>query len=109
MTKLEHWLVRACEASNLRVDLGFAAAIGVRKTIQCVARIPEIGAVNGMLILRHYDDVRCHLDEVRQAGYAFSVLDEPRDDETFDLQSFQDMFRDWGWAGCDQNFHNFRH
>lgn len=102
MTRLENWLVQACQASNLQVDLGFLAAVGDKKNIQSVARIRGLGAVNGMLILRHYDEVRTCLDEVARAGYGFSVLDEPRDDEAFDLQSFQETFRDWGWPGSDE-------
>lgn len=102
MTKLENWLVQACLASKLQVDLRFLAAIGDCKTIQSVARIRGLGAANGMLILRHYDEVRFYLNDVRQSGYGFSVLDEPRDDEAFDLQSFQEMFRDWGWSGADE-------
>ena len=99
MTMLENSLMRACQASGLHVDLGFVAAIGDRKTIQSVARIRGVGAENGMLIFRQYDEVRSCLSEVKQAGYGFAVLDEPRDDEAFDLQSFQEMFRDWGWLG----------
>ncbi len=109
MTTLEIWLVQACQASNLQVDLGFLAAIGDRKTIQSVARIRGLGAVNGMLIFRHYDEVRSCLNDVRQAGYGFSVLDEPRDDEAFDLQSYQEMFRDWGWSGPDEKGQHLPH
>jgi hypothetical protein len=101
MTQLESWIVQACHASNLQVDLGFLAAVGDTRTVRSVARIRGLGAVNGMLILRNYDEADSCLNDVKQAGYGFSVLDEPGDDEAFDLQSFQDMFRDWGWSGPD--------
>ena len=109
MTKLKNWLVKACQASNLQVDLGFLAVVGDRKAIQSVARIRGLGAVNGMLILRHYDEVRPCLQDVRQAGYGFSVLDEPGDEEAFDLQSFQEMFRDWGWSDTDEAGQELQH
>ena len=99
MTKLESWLMQACQASGLEVEIGFLAVVGDRKTVQSVARIRGLGHVNGMLIVRDYDEVRSLLDDIRLAGYGFSVLDEPRDDEAFDLHSYQEMFHDWGWPG----------
>lgn len=104
MTKLEKWLIKTRQASNLKIDYGFIAIIGDNNQIQSVARIHGIGGMNGMLIFRHYDKVRAYVDEVKRAGYGFSVLDEPGDEESFDLQSFQEMFRDWGWSGYDDAF-----
>lgn len=97
MTKLESWLMQACQASGLEVDIGFLAVVGDRKPIQSVARIRGLGDANGMLIVRDYDQVYPLLDDIRLAGYGFSVLDEPGDEESFDLHSYQEMFHDWGW------------
>jgi len=64
-----------------------------------VARIRDLGAANGMLIFEKYEDF-CELAErLLDAGYGFSVLDEPGQQEEFDLQSFEEMFADWGWSG----------
>jgi hypothetical protein len=91
------------------VDLGFLVTIRDGKAIQSVARIRGLGAVHGMLILRNYDEVRAYLNEVRLAGYAFAVLDESREDEVFDLQSFEEMSQDWGWSRSDEKDSNFLH
>jgi hypothetical protein len=63
------------------------------------ARIANLGARNGMLIFEKYEDVCQHSEAVQDAGYGYSVIDEPRPDEEFDLGSFQAVFRDWGWSG----------
>jgi hypothetical protein len=52
-----------------------------------------------MLLFRAYDEIRGHVQELIDAGYGFSVLDEPRPNAEFELTSFQVMFRDWGWSG----------
>lgn len=52
-----------------------------------------------MLLFRTYDEVREVSQALQNAGYGYSVVDEPRPDEEFDLSSFQEMFRDWGWSG----------
>jgi hypothetical protein len=51
-----------------------------------------------MLIVRSYEEVQDMLEQLKQAGYGFSVLDEPHPGEDFDLESFREMFLDWGWA-----------
>jgi len=97
LTKLESWLMQACAMSGLKVDIAFSALIGNQK-IQSVARIQGLGAPNGMLIFRSYDEVRSFRDDVMHARYGYSVLSEPAKGEEFDLRSFQEMFRDWGWS-----------
>ncbi len=52
-----------------------------------------------MLLFRTYEEVRDCAQALLDAGYGYCVVDEPRPDEIFDLASFQEMFRDWGWSG----------
>lgn len=99
MTKLEDWLVRACDALRLPIDLGYAARLGDDVEVRSVARIQGVSDRGGMLVFRSYDDVRNFGDGLMRAGYGYTVLDEPRADESFDLNSFAEMFRDWGWRG----------
>jgi hypothetical protein len=103
MTTLETWLLRACDALGLKADLSFTVRMGSSADIRCVARIQNLGAENGMLVVHCYEDVRPYVDQLAKAGYGYSVLDEPREDEVFDLDSFQEMFRDWGWSGSEKD------
>jgi hypothetical protein len=52
-----------------------------------------------MLLFRTYDEVRDSAQALLDMGYGYSVIDEPLPDEEFYLESFQEMFRDWGWSG----------
>ena len=49
-----------------------------------------------MLIFDNYDEVRACVDEIILRGYGYSVLDQPRPDEEFELTAFREMFADWG-------------
>ena len=102
IAKLDSWLLRACDALGLRADVPFVVTIGSGHHIQCVARIRDIGAGNGMLVVRRYEDVRPHAEQLAKAGFGYSVLDEPAEAEVFDLDTFQEMFRDWGWSGSEK-------
>ncbi len=52
-----------------------------------------------MLIFRSYGEIQPYAEEIVRSGYGYSILDEPRPDENFDLESFKEMFFDWGWTG----------
>lgn len=98
MSRLLEWLKTACLALGLRLDIPFVLDFGGGRAVNAAARVRDIGGTNGMLIVRSYDEVQDLLNELRQAGYGFSVLDEPLPSEDFDLDSFREMFLEWGWA-----------
>lgn len=79
--------------------MGFSLSLSGGRHLTSFARIADLGAPNGMLLFRTYDEVRDVSQALQDAGYGYSVVDEPRPDEEFDLASFQEMFRDWGWSG----------
>lgn len=90
---------KACSILGLRVELGFSLSLGNDIKIHTVARIPDLGARNGMLIVSSYGEVKNYLKELDSAGYGFSVLDEPSPNAEFDIDSIREMFIDWGWSG----------
>ena len=99
MSDLLNTLARACAALGLTVENDRVVEIPGGPPLLPLARIPSLGAPNGMLIFRNYDDVRPRAEDLLLANYAYSVLDEPRSGELFDIESFKEMFADWGWSG----------
>ena len=99
MTTLELWISQACHAFELEADFAYVVDLGNGRQVRAVARVRGLGARNGMLIVRNYEDVRPYAEVLVRAGYGYSVLDEPRSDEEFDLELFRRMFLDWGWSG----------
>ncbi|WP_147292984.1 hypothetical protein [Dyella psychrodurans] len=98
MSKLLSYLETACRELGLQIEIGFVAKTQAGP-IRAEARIRRLGGVNGMLIFSDYSQLREHQSELLTDGYGFSVLDAPLPNETYDLESYIEMFRDWGWAG----------
>ena len=99
MKRISEWLWRACAESGLRIELDFQISIPNKPDVVAVARIHDLGAAKGMLVFSSYDQIQNSTNEILAAGYGFSVLDEPSPREEFDLESFKEMFIDWGWSG----------
>ena len=97
MTTLENWLIKACNLLGLSIEIGFAVPLSNGEFLRSVCRILSIGSENGMLVFRPYDEIQEYAKELVQKGYGYTVIDEPRSDEAFDLDSFKEMFADWGW------------
>lgn len=93
------WILDACSALGLNAEIGFRVVLPNGQDLVAAARIEHLGAPNGMLVFHAYNEFRDYAQMLVDAGYGFSVLDEPRPDEELDLASVQDMFRDWGWSG----------
>jgi hypothetical protein len=101
MTRLEERLIRACEAFGIKIDLGFRLQCPDGHEVKSIARIRDLGAPNGMLVISSFDEVKKHQECVEAAGFGYSVLDEPGDKSTFDLQVYKEIFCDWGWRDGD--------
>jgi len=102
MTTLQERLARACDELGLHIDLDFVASLPSGRQVLALVRIADLGGTNGILIVRSFDEVRALSDELLAAGYGYSVLSEPNRDEEFDLESFVEMFSEWGWAGGER-------
>jgi hypothetical protein len=64
--------------------------------------VKGFGALNGMLVVTDYAQVRSELAALDAAGYGFSVLEEPDATDQFDVDEYADLLRDWGWAGKEE-------
>jgi hypothetical protein len=96
MTTLENWIFQACNALGLQADFDCVVELNSNHKVHAVAHIHNSGARKGMLVVRNYADVRPYAKKLIQAGYGFSILPEPRPEEVFDLDSFKEMFQEWG-------------
>lgn len=97
MTRQEIYLKRACDEVGLTVDLGFDVACPDGHAIRSVARIRDIGDDNGMLIFNHAKEMWAYRECLTTLGYGYTAYDEPGEDSVFDLESYKELFRDWGW------------
>lgn len=100
-SELQKRSARACSELGLTIDLDFELELPSGQRVAALARVRNLGAKNGMIIVRSFPDLGSCATELLGSGFGYSVLAEPREGEDFDLGSFAEMFSDWGWSGDD--------
>lgn len=98
MNKLQEFLRRAGTDLGIQVIAPFELTLGNGRKLLVEALLPELGASKGMIVVRMYDDLREISDELVRLGYGYSVLDEPLPNEDYDVETYVELFRDWGWG-----------
>ena len=102
MTRLQDDLRRACRELGLVIRAPFVLALPSGKQLAATALLPQLGAPKGMIVVSSYDVLRGSVEELGENGYGYSVLDEPLPGEEYEIDSFREMFLDWGWnASCE--------
>ena len=101
MTRQQPCLQRACEELGLELVIPFTLILREGVQIDAQALMPQLGGPKGMIIVTHYNDLRGMDSELERLGYGFSVFGEPNPSEHFDLESYVEMFSDWGWGNLD--------
>jgi hypothetical protein len=99
MSKLKIELEKACAELGLSVKFDERISVNGKDNLKPLAHIESIGAPNGMLIFLSFEPIRSAGQDLCKQQFAYSVLSEPRPNEKFDLNSYKEMFVDWGWSG----------
>lgn len=107
MNRLQSFLQRACNDLGLRIVIPFELEMSDGTKIQAQALLPQLGSANGIVIVKHYSDLKGAASQLSRMGYSYSVLDEPLSSEEFDLRAFAEMFSDWGWGNVTENRPNW--
>jgi len=69
------------------------------------ALLPDFGGNRGIILVTDDELVWPHRTAIVEAGYGFSVLDDPDPgaDAALNLHDIIDVLRDWGWTGDAEN------
>ena len=102
MTFLQTFLQRACQELGLTIVVPFFLTVRNGVQIDAQVLLPQLGAPKGMIVVNHYDDLCGASSEIQCMGYGYSVLDEPLPSEGFDLETYIELFSDWGWADTNE-------
>ena len=94
---------RVSELAGIESVAPFVLSLPSGKQIEAAVLIKRIGAPNGMLIVDNYEAIDGAADELIAAGYGYSVMDEPGEDEEFVLDEYLAVLCDWGWSGDMKN------
>jgi hypothetical protein len=98
---MQEWLARAASQLDLQVCIDFSVPLADGRTLRSQAHFPDLGGDKGTLIFTFQQDLDAVARrELKNHGYALSTFSEPLDNESFDIQSYASMFREWGWTGA---------
>ncbi len=102
MTKLQTYLQQACNELGITLVIPFLLMVREGVQINAQALLPQLGSPKGMIIVSRYDDLCGAASELRSLGYGYSVLDDPLLSEDFDVETYVEMFSEWGWGNTNE-------
>lgn len=102
MNKQQEFLVRACAELDLEISIGDSIEISSGAFVYPLAHIKDVGGKRGTVIFSTFDNIGVPTSDLIDSGYSYSVYSSPAAEEEFDLDSYLEMFVDWGWAGSEE-------
>jgi hypothetical protein len=99
MNLMQEFFLRAATELQLRVEINFVILLPDGRQVVAQARFPDLGAPKGIVVFRSEAEVAFARREIVALGYGDSIMGEPLPDAEFDLESYAEMFADWGWIG----------
>jgi hypothetical protein len=100
MTRQQLFLSKAASAFGIPYKLNYEIIRPDAESIVVPALISQLGGKMGMLVF-HYKE-RPDLETIKELirmGYGITSYSVPSATEEFDLESYREMFEDWGWIG----------
>lgn len=100
MNRMQKYLARAAKELDLRIELGYVIHLQSGNTLPTQALFPDLSGALGMVVI----DSAENLDEqtenaITDHGLSISTFSQPLPNEKFDIDSYLQMFAEWGWTG----------
>jgi hypothetical protein len=103
VTRLADRWRKIADALGLRMVAPYRLMLPSGDVVDADLLLRDFGGPNGMLVLSSTDKLGRHGDGVVAAGFGYSVLQEPDDDEDIDLDVVREVLRDWEWTGNEKD------
>lgn len=100
--KLLQFWQKAASDLGLQITAPFSLSLASGHKLEATILIHQFGGIKGMLIFTSYEEVSPFVNEIVNAGYGFSILDEPGDNEDYNKEEYMELLADWGWGGDDE-------
>ena len=103
MNRMQEWLARAAEELGVRIAMDYAAVLSDGTRLPSQALFPDFGSVFGTLVFDSADvlDAAARRD-LTARGYSISTFSEPLPNAEFDVDSYAEMFSEWGWTSNER-------
>ncbi len=97
--RLQEELARAGRELGVRVVIGYIACLANRAEIPTQALFPDLGGRLGTVVFESLD--ACDAETRRELideGFSISTISQPSGNQEFDVDSYAEMFEEWGWT-----------
>lgn len=101
--KLLQFWQKAASDLGLQITAPFSLLLSSGHRLEAMLLVHQFGGARGMLIFESYDEVAPYVNEIVDAGYGFSILDEPGECEEYNKKEYIELLADWGWSGGDDS------
>ncbi len=95
---LEAVWIRVSDELGIEIEAPFSLLMTDGSNLNAGFIVKYFGGTCGMLIFKNYREVKPYINEIKNKGYGFSILDEP-EMEYINIDDYIDVLRDWGWSG----------
>ena len=93
--------MKAGRELGITVVAPFSLKLASGDSLIATAYLPELGAERGTLVFTSPFNVAPFFPFLKLSGYTCSTYGNPSLLEIYDVESYRDMFRDWGWTSLD--------
>ncbi|MCG6168924.1 hypothetical protein [Leptospira sanjuanensis] len=98
MKLLQFWQSAAIKL-KLEIEVPSSFSLPSGDKIDVAFIVKNFGAPKGMLIVTDYDSISEFTKQILEAGYGFSTLDEPSENQEYSDDGLKELLNDWGWSG----------
>lgn len=88
------------------LELRIVAPFGIRLPsgleLTAEALFPDFGAPNGTVVIESRSRVAGVGSELKKLHYTLSSFRAPLEGQEVNIQSYADMFREWGWSSGER-------
>ena len=95
---LQYWR-KASLSLGFGMIAPFQLSLASGKQLDAIFLVENFGNVNGMLVFGSYDEISSFVDEIVDAGYGYTVLEDPMDGEEYCEADYIELLSDWAWSG----------
>jgi hypothetical protein len=102
MNRMQEYLLRAAEILSLKITIDPSFRLSNGKVLFFDALLHNLSNQNGILILNSDHNIQLESDvrqELSRSGFGVSEFGGPTKNEMFDIDSYIEMFSEWGWSG----------
>lgn len=96
---IEKFWKRAGVDLGIKIEAPFDLALKDGSVLRFEVLVKDFGAKLGMLITTDHTKIKKSKEELESLEYGYSVMSDYSTEDSYNLEGFKYMLKDWGWSG----------